>query len=243
LLHAGSCAINADQAGNADWNAAPRATQSFTVSKGNQTVTFGTAPTFARTAVSGSSVSATASSALAVLFGSSTSSICTVNSSTGALTLLTIGLCTATGDQGGNTDWNAAAQATQSFQVYNGSTAGLIFSSVTVNGVSKTPTCTGVVGTTYSCTTPGVANNATLAATINFASSAASPTVFSAVDQNIAVAYVGKNLGSSSVTILANQSASSTKAQVDRSGSGNASITVTYTRPDGGTWTAVLSTT
>jgi hypothetical protein len=243
LLHAGTCTINADQAGNTDWNAATQVQQSFTINKGNQTITFGTAPAFARTGVSGSSVSATATSGLAVAYASTTASVCTVNSSTGALTLVAIGQCIITADQAGNADWNAATQATQSFQVYNGGTAGLIFTAVTVAGTSQTPTCTGTVGSTYSCTVPKGANNSTLAATITFATSSASPSVFSTQNQTISVAYVGKNLGPATVTVLGNQSGSSTQAQVDRNGTNNATITVTFTRPDGGTWTATLSTT
>ena len=37
----GLCTIRANQAGNANWNAAPQVTQSFTIAKGNQTITFG----------------------------------------------------------------------------------------------------------------------------------------------------------------------------------------------------------
>ncbi len=40
FLHAGTCVIAADQAGNDDYTAAPRVTQSVTVAKGKQTVTF-----------------------------------------------------------------------------------------------------------------------------------------------------------------------------------------------------------
>ncbi len=180
---------------------------------------------------------------MAVSYGSTTAPICTVNTSTGALALLTWGLCTISGDQPGDAnDWNAAPQATQSFQVYNGTVAGLAFTSITVNNISQTPTCTGTIGTTYNCTVPGVANNATLNANIVFVNSSAAATIYSAVNQTINNAYVGKNLGTPTVTILANQSASSTKAQVDRSGNGQAQITVTFTRPGGGTWTAVLRT-
>jgi hypothetical protein len=242
LLHTGTCNVKADQPGDADWNAATTATQGFTIAKGNQTVTFGAAPTEARTGISGSSVSATASSALAVAFGTATSPVCSVGSSTGALTLLTVGLCTITGDQGGSTDWNIAPQATQSFQVYNGTVAGLIFASVTVQNVSQTPSCTGAIGTTYTCNVSGSSMNDTLKASVVFANSSGSATVYSAQNQTISNAYVGKNPGTATVTILANQSTSSTQVQVDRSGNGQAQITVTFTRPGGGTWTAILKT-
>src|SRR5262249_44694937 len=37
----GTCTIQADQAGDANWNAAPPVSQGFTVTKGNQTISFG----------------------------------------------------------------------------------------------------------------------------------------------------------------------------------------------------------
>src|SRR4029077_12269634 len=41
LTGVGSCTITASQPGNANFNAAPGVPQSFTISKGNQTITFG----------------------------------------------------------------------------------------------------------------------------------------------------------------------------------------------------------
>jgi hypothetical protein len=178
-----------------------------------------------------------------VTFGSSTSSICTVNSSSGALSLLTIGLCTITGNQSGNTDWNAAPQATQSFQVYNNTVAGLIFSNVTVAGSTTTVSCSGTIGTTYTCTTAtSGANGATLAAKVAFANTSPTATVFSAAAQLIDITYTGKNFGADPVNVAANASTSTETASVDRSGAGQAKITATFTKPDGGTWTAVLQT-
>ncbi len=208
----------------------------------NQSINFTPAPTFPRTGIA-ANVSASASSALAVAFGSSSSSVCTVNASTGALSLLAIGLCAITGDQAGNAlDWNAAPQATQSFQVYNGTTAGLIFSAVTVDGTIQTPSCTGTIGSSYSCTVSKGQNNAVLKATINFANSSGTATIFSAQDQNTSAAYGGKNPGPTTLVLPANTNATNVQAQVNRNGSGTATITVTYTRPDGVAWTATLST-
>ena len=36
----GTCTIDANQAGNANWNPAPQVQQSITVNKGNQTITY-----------------------------------------------------------------------------------------------------------------------------------------------------------------------------------------------------------
>ena len=40
LVGAGTCTINANQAGNGSYQAAPQVQQSFTVSRGTQTITF-----------------------------------------------------------------------------------------------------------------------------------------------------------------------------------------------------------
>ena len=45
FIGAGTCVIDANQAGSSNYNAAPQAQQSFAVGKGNQTITFtSTAP-------------------------------------------------------------------------------------------------------------------------------------------------------------------------------------------------------
>ena len=113
----GTCTINADQAGNANWNAAPQVQQSFTVTKGNQTITFGTvsAKTFD---LSPLGISATASSGLTVAFTSATTSICTVSGTT--VTFVTVGTCTINANQAGDANWNAAPQVQQSFTISKG---------------------------------------------------------------------------------------------------------------------------
>ena len=61
------------------------------------------------------SVSATATSNLAVSFSSSTPSICTLSGS--VVTLVAIGVCSVTASQTGNTYWLAAPDVTESFYV------------------------------------------------------------------------------------------------------------------------------
>jgi alpha-tubulin suppressor-like RCC1 family protein len=114
LVAIGTCTIAANQAGNTNFNAATQVTQSFTVSKGSQTITFGalTSRSFGEAPFT---VSATASSALTIIFTSTTTPICTVSGNT--VTLVTIGTCTIAANQAGNTNFNAAAQLTQSFAV------------------------------------------------------------------------------------------------------------------------------
>jgi hypothetical protein len=117
LVSVGTCTIQATQAGNTNWAAATPVNQSFLVTQGSQTITFGalsnaamgTAPT----------VSATASSGLTVSFNSQTTAVCTVQGST--VTLVSVGTCTIQATQAGNTNWTAATPVNQSFQVTQGS--------------------------------------------------------------------------------------------------------------------------
>ena len=55
------------------------------------------------------SPTATASSGLAVAYGSSTPTVCTVDSASGMVTMLAIGTCTVVANQAGNAHWLAAA--------------------------------------------------------------------------------------------------------------------------------------
>ncbi|HTR22345.1 MAG TPA: hypothetical protein VMI10_00055 [Terriglobales bacterium] len=81
----------------------------------SQVITFGTAPTLP--AMGTATVTATASSGLAVTFSSLTSSICSVNGSTGLVTDIAVGVCTIAANQGGDSTYAAAPQATQSLPV------------------------------------------------------------------------------------------------------------------------------
>jgi hypothetical protein len=82
-ISAGLCTITADQAGNANFKAAPELIQSFNIGKGAQTITFGAAPKIS--VGSTGTVTVTASSGLAVLLASTTPTICKIsgNSVTG----------------------------------------------------------------------------------------------------------------------------------------------------------------
>jgi len=114
LVSVGTCTIQATQAGNTSYAAATPVSQSFQVTQVAQTITFGalanqpygTAPF---------TVSATASSGLAVSFASTTSAVCTVSGST--VTLVSAGTCTIQATQAGNTSYAAATPVNQSFQV------------------------------------------------------------------------------------------------------------------------------
>src|SRR5439155_12379883 len=88
--------------------------QTFAIAKANQTITFG--------ALSGKtfgdpdfSVSATATSGLAVTFTAGATDQCTVTGSSVHLT--GAGSCTITAHQAGNTNYNAAADVPQTFAI------------------------------------------------------------------------------------------------------------------------------
>ena len=88
------------------------------MTQGSQTITFGPisnhtlgTPPF--------TISATASSGLAVTFSSRTAHVCTVSGST--VTLVAVGTCTVQASQRGNADWAAARPVDQSFTVTQGS--------------------------------------------------------------------------------------------------------------------------
>jgi hypothetical protein len=114
LVGAGVCTVTASQAGNANYNPASTVTRSFTVSKANQMIAFGTIANRKLTQ-SPFAVSATASSGLAVTFNASPSSVCTVSGTT--FTLHHTGTCTITAHQGGNSTWNPATDVSRSFRV------------------------------------------------------------------------------------------------------------------------------
>jgi hypothetical protein len=143
LLAVGACTIQATQAGNANWAAAAPVSQSFQVATGSQTITFGALSNQALGAAP-FTVSATATSGLAVSFNSLTTSVCTVSGAT--VTLVAISTCTIQATQPGNANWAAAAPISQSFQVQApvstlGSNA-LAFANTIVNGASAIRTVT-----------------------------------------------------------------------------------------------------
>ncbi len=112
LTGAGSCTITASQAGDATYAPAPDMSQTFTILKGSQTISFAAVadrtlgdPDF--------TVSATASSGLPVSYAATGN--CTVSGSTVHLTAA--GSCTITASQTGNVNYDAAADVPQSFNI------------------------------------------------------------------------------------------------------------------------------
>lgn len=106
--------------------------------------------------------SATATSALAVTFSSTTSNICTVSGNT--VTGVAAGTCTIAADQAGNVSYSAAAQVTQSIQVTPppllGQSIGTISFSPSALTVGGTSTASAVASSglaaTFTSTTPNI---------------------------------------------------------------------------------------
>jgi len=108
----GTCTVNANQAGDANYLDAPQATQSFPVAPAPQAITFA--------ALSGRTfgdpdftVAASASSGLMVTF--SADGDCTVSGTTVQLTAP--GMCTITADQAGDANYAPAPSAGQAFAI------------------------------------------------------------------------------------------------------------------------------
>ena len=112
----GTCTIDANQVGNSTYAAATMVPQSFAVNAAPltaQTITF--ANPGAQTVGTPLTLSATATSGLAVTFTSTTTGVCTVAGATA--TFVTTGSCTIDANQVGNSTYAAATMVPQSFAV------------------------------------------------------------------------------------------------------------------------------
>lgn len=130
-LKLGTCAVVADQPGNASFQAAPTVVQNFTVGKGSQavgpitlTLTGGVVSTSLGIGATGtlsapSTVSYPATpSTTAVVYGAGPGGVCTVSGTT--LTAVAAGACNVTVDRAGDANYQAAPQATATITVLKG---------------------------------------------------------------------------------------------------------------------------
>ena len=119
LTGPGTCVVDADQAGNADYDAAAQQQQSFTVVKASQSIAFTSSPP--SPAVFGGSYAPAATgggSGNPVVFSIDSSSgagVCSLGS--GTVSFTGPGTCVIDADQAGNADYDPAAQRQQSFTV------------------------------------------------------------------------------------------------------------------------------
>jgi uncharacterized protein YjdB len=114
IKKAGSVTITAAQAGDDSWEAALTVTQTLTISKATQTITFNTLPTKKATDAA-FTISATASSGLTVAFTSSDPSIASVSGNT--VTIKKAGSVTITASQAGDDTWSAASSVAQALTI------------------------------------------------------------------------------------------------------------------------------
>jgi carboxypeptidase family protein len=108
----GTCSVKFDQAGDANYNAAPQLSETTTAQKAGQTVTFGALPDRS-VGDPDFAVSATASSGLSVSLAASGQ--CTLSGATVHLT--GAGSCTITASQGGDSNYAAAPAVPRTFQI------------------------------------------------------------------------------------------------------------------------------
>lgn len=110
----GTCTVNYNQAGDANYNAAPEVTDSTTAQKADQTITFG-ALADKTYGDADFDVSATSDSGLTVSFAVGVLDQCTIIGTT--VTITGAGSCTVTASQAGNSNYNAATDVPQSFNI------------------------------------------------------------------------------------------------------------------------------
>jgi hypothetical protein len=112
----GTCTIAANQAASAAFSAATAVTQTINVTIGSQTIAFAPAtPTTVFVSSPAFTVSATATSGLAVSLASTTPAVCTVTGNT--VSVVAVGTCTLTATQAGNVNFNAAMPVNRNITV------------------------------------------------------------------------------------------------------------------------------
>ena len=114
----GTANLLANQAGDSAFAAAPQTSQTLTVIKASQTITFDLGLTLHKALVDPPFAdSATASSGLAVTYSCDNSAVATVDSATGAVTITGIGTAQILANQAGNASYQPATQVSQTLTV------------------------------------------------------------------------------------------------------------------------------
>ena len=219
----GTCVIDANQAGNANYNAAPQAIQSFAVGKGNQTITLtSTVPASATVGGATYTPTATATSGLPVTFtiDATAASICSISG--GIVSFIAVGTCVVDANQAGDTNWNAAPQAQQSFAVGKGSQ--------TISFTSTTPAAATVGGATYNVTA-----TATSGLPVGFTIDASATSICSISGSTVSFTAVGTCVIDANQAGNANYTAAPQVQQTFGVGQGSQTITFTSTAPSGAT--------
>ena len=135
IVGAGVTTITASQAGNGNYNAATDIPQTLTVLKANQTITFAGLAGKAFGDVP-FNPSATASSGLSISYVSSNTAVATVSGN--LVTIVGAGTSTLTASQAGNSNYNAASDASQLLTVGKANQT-IIFAAITDKVVNDAP--------------------------------------------------------------------------------------------------------
>jgi large repetitive protein len=117
FLTGGSCVVDANQAGNANYLSAPQVQQTVSVAKEAQTISFTSTPSASPKVGGTYAVAAKASSTLAVTItvDSTSSTVCSIAGS--LVTFRAAGTCRLDANQAGSAGYLAAAQAQQAMTV------------------------------------------------------------------------------------------------------------------------------
>ena len=156
ITAAGFCTIFAQQAGDDIYTFAQDVERSLTIAKAPQTISFAALPN--RTVVDPAfTVSATASSGLAVSFAAS--GACSMSNET--VNLIGVGTCTVTAQQAGNSNYHPAADVARSFAITKlPATITLAYLNATFDGTVKLASVTtnpaGLGGVTVTYTKGGL---------------------------------------------------------------------------------------
>jgi hypothetical protein len=157
----GTCTIDANQAGNADYLPSAEVQQSFTVAGAPQTITFNTpAPSDVHTGTTytpAASTTATDGSAVALTIDGASSSVCTI-APDGTVSFVATGTCTVDANQGGDSTYAPAAQVQQSVVVSGLATQTISFTSAAPTGadVGSTPYYVPTATSTATATDPAL---------------------------------------------------------------------------------------
>ena len=148
IVSAGTCTLNANQAGNANHEAASQVVQSFTIAKATQSISF-TTPSAMTVGGSTQTVAPTASSSLTVTLTSTTTGTCTVAGF--VITAVAPGTCSITASQAGNANYEAAPDVIRTFSITAviniAAIAGVAAPVAGVTPVNTTTAGTGYTGT------------------------------------------------------------------------------------------------
>ncbi|WP_205750431.1 IPTL-CTERM sorting domain-containing protein [Diaphorobacter sp. HDW4B] len=159
----GTCTIAANQAADNNWSAAPQTTQSISITAGTNTITFPAQG--GQTYFTGGSFTvnpvATASSGLAVTYGSSTPTVCSVSGTN--VQMISAGTCTITANQAGDATWGPATPVPQNVTIAKGANtitfpaqAAQTFAANGSFAINPLATATSGLTVTYTSTTASI---------------------------------------------------------------------------------------